>query len=42
MTSDDVMKGSTTFTMLSTTTQFRDRNPKAVAAVLAALEEATR
>jgi len=42
MTSDDVMKGSTTFTMLSTTTTFRDRNPEAVAAVLAALEDATR
>ena len=42
MTSDDVMKGSTTFTMLSTTTAFRDKNPKAVAAVLAALEESTR
>jgi NitT/TauT family transport system substrate-binding protein len=42
MTTDDVMKGSTTFTMLSTTTTFRDRNPKAVAAVLAALEEATQ
>jgi NitT/TauT family transport system substrate-binding protein len=42
MTSDDVMKGSTTFTMLSTTTAFRERNPKALAAVLAALEEANR
>ena len=42
MTTDDVMKGSTTFTMLSTMTTFRDRNPKAVAAVLAALEEATQ
>jgi NitT/TauT family transport system substrate-binding protein len=42
MTSDDVMKGSTTFTMLSTTSAFRDKNPKAVAAVLAALEESTR
>ena len=42
MTSDDVMKGSTTFTMLSTTTAFRDRNPQAVAAVLAALEEANQ
>jgi NitT/TauT family transport system substrate-binding protein len=40
MSSDDVMKGSTTFTMLSTTAAFRERNPKAVAAVLAALEEA--
>jgi NitT/TauT family transport system substrate-binding protein len=42
MTSDDVMKGSTTFTMLSTTSTFRDKNPEAVAAVLAALEEATQ
>jgi len=40
MTTDDVMKGSTTFTMLSTTAAFRERNPKVVAAVLAALEEA--
>jgi NitT/TauT family transport system substrate-binding protein len=42
MTSDDVMKSSTTFTMLSTTTEFRDKNPKIVAAVLAALEEANQ
>jgi NitT/TauT family transport system substrate-binding protein len=42
MTSDDVMKGSTTFTMLSTTSKFRDKNPKIVAAVLAALEEANQ
>jgi NitT/TauT family transport system substrate-binding protein len=42
MTTDDVMGGSTTFTMLSTTTEFHDRNPKVVAAVLAALEEATK
>jgi NitT/TauT family transport system substrate-binding protein len=41
MSSDDIMKGSTTFTMLSTTTAFREQNPKIVAAVLAALEEAT-
>jgi NitT/TauT family transport system substrate-binding protein len=40
MTSDDVMKGSTTFTMLSTTAAFREKHPKAVASVLAALEEA--
>jgi NitT/TauT family transport system substrate-binding protein len=38
--SDDVMGGSTTFTMVSTTTKFRDQNPKAYAAVLKALEEA--
>jgi NitT/TauT family transport system substrate-binding protein len=42
MTSDDVMKGSTTFTMLSTTEAFHKKNPQAVAAVLAALEEANR
>jgi len=42
MSSDDVMKGSTTFTMLSTTSAFRERHPKAVAAVLAALEEANK
>lgn len=40
MTSDDVMGGSTTFTMLSTTAQFRRENPKIYASVLNALEEA--
>ena len=40
MTSDEVMGGSTTFTMLSTTRKFRDGNPKVYAAVLRALEEA--
>lgn len=40
MTSDDVMGGSTTFTMLSTTSRFRDENPIVYAAVLKALEEA--
>jgi NitT/TauT family transport system substrate-binding protein len=40
MTSDDVMGGSTTFTMLATTTRFRDDNPQVYRAVLAALEEA--
>jgi NitT/TauT family transport system substrate-binding protein len=40
MTSDEVMGGSTTFTMLSTTAAFRDKNPKAYAAVLKALDEA--
>jgi NitT/TauT family transport system substrate-binding protein len=39
--SDDVMGGSTTFTMVSTTTRFRDQNPKVYAAFLKALEEAT-
>ena len=38
MTSDDVMGGSTTFTMLSTTSAFRENNPKAYAAVLKALD----
>jgi NitT/TauT family transport system substrate-binding protein len=40
MNSNDVMGGATTFTMLSTTRRFRDENPQAYAAVLAALEEA--
>jgi NitT/TauT family transport system substrate-binding protein len=40
MSSDDVMGGATTFTMLSTTARFRDEQPAAYAAVLAALEEA--
>jgi sulfonate transport system substrate-binding protein len=42
MTSDTVMGGSTTFTMISTTAAFRERNPKVYAAVLAALDEANR
>ena len=40
MSSNDVMGGATTFTMLSTTRRFRDESPAAFAAVLAALEEA--
>jgi NitT/TauT family transport system substrate-binding protein len=40
MTSDEVMGGSTTFTMLSTTKKFREENPGAYGAVLKALEEA--
>ena len=40
MTSDEVMGGSTTFTMLSTTTRFREEKPAVYRAVLAALEEA--
>ena len=40
MSSDDVMGGATTFTMLSTTARFHSENPVAYAAVLAALEEA--
>jgi NitT/TauT family transport system substrate-binding protein len=42
MTSETVMGGSTTFTMLSTTTAFRARNPKLYFAVLAALEQANQ
>jgi NitT/TauT family transport system substrate-binding protein len=42
LTSDDVMGGSTTFTMISTTSKFRRENPQIFAAVLKALEEATR
>jgi NitT/TauT family transport system substrate-binding protein len=40
MTTDDVMGGATTFTMLSTTTKFRDEQPEIYGAVLKALEEA--
>ena len=40
MNSDDVMGGSTTFTMMSTTTKFRSENPKLTAAVLKALKQA--
>jgi NitT/TauT family transport system substrate-binding protein len=40
MTTTSVMGGSTTFTMLSTTSKFRDQNPKVYAAVLSALDEA--
>lgn len=42
MTSDDVMGGATTFTMMSTTSRYRDENPDIYGAVLAALHEATR
>jgi NitT/TauT family transport system substrate-binding protein len=42
MTSDDVMGGSTTFTMISTTTKFRTENPKVYAAFVDALVEAQR
>jgi sulfonate transport system substrate-binding protein len=42
VTSDDIMGGSTTFTMVSTTTKFREQNPKVFSAVLKALEEANR
>ena len=37
MTSDEVMGGSTTFTMLSTTRKFREENPEIYQAVLRAL-----
>ena len=37
---DEIMGGATTFTMLSTTARYREANPQAYAAVLAALEEA--
>ncbi|HEX7043665.1 MAG TPA: ABC transporter substrate-binding protein [Burkholderiales bacterium] len=42
MTTDDVLGGPTTFTMLSTTAAFRARNPDAYRAILAALEEAVQ
>lgn len=41
MSTDDVMGGSTTFTMLSTTAAYRERSPEGYNAVLQALEEAT-
>jgi NitT/TauT family transport system substrate-binding protein len=40
MTSNEVMGGPSTFTMLYTTSRFHDANPKAVAAFLRALDEA--
>ena len=42
MNSDDVMGGSTTFTMMSTTTRFQAENPKVTAAVLKALKAAQK
>jgi NitT/TauT family transport system substrate-binding protein len=39
MTSDDVMGGATTFTMISTTTKFHDENPIVYAAFVAALKQ---
>ena len=42
MLSDDVLGGSTTFTMVSTTTKFREQNPKVYGAVFKAIEEANR
>lgn len=40
MTSDEVMGGATTFTMISTTSRFHEENPKVYAAFVAALKEA--
>lgn len=40
LTTDQVMGGETTFTMLSTTLAYHEENPKIVRAVIAALEEA--
>lgn len=40
ITTDDILGGRTTFTMLSTTTRFHDQHPKICQAVLAALVEA--
>lgn len=42
LTSDEVMGGSTTFTMVSTTSRFREQNPRVYSAVLKALQEANR
>ncbi|HWF10668.1 MAG TPA: hypothetical protein VG297_19505 [Bryobacteraceae bacterium] len=42
MLSDDVMGGSTTFTMVSTTSKFREQNPKIYGAVLKAIDDANR
>ena len=42
LTTDDVMGGSTTFTMLATTRKFKEENPQAYTAVLRALDEANR
>jgi NitT/TauT family transport system substrate-binding protein len=40
MNTDDVMGGSTTFTMISTTQKFHDQNPKVYGAFVLALKEA--
>ena len=40
MNTDDVMGGSTTFTMISTTRKFQERNPKVYSAFVNALKEA--
>jgi NitT/TauT family transport system substrate-binding protein len=39
ITSDEILGGSTTFTMLSTTTAYRAKHPKMYAAVMKALDE---
>jgi NitT/TauT family transport system substrate-binding protein len=40
MNTDDVMGGSTTFTMISATQKFHDQNPKVYGAFVSALKEA--
>lgn len=42
LTTDEVMGGSATFTMVSTTAKFHEQNPKVFGAVLKALAEANR
>jgi NitT/TauT family transport system substrate-binding protein len=42
LTSTQVMGGSTTFTMLSTTAKFREQNPKVYGVVLQALQQANQ
>lgn len=42
MNTDDVMGGSTTFTMISTTQKFHDQNPKVYGAFVSALKEAQK
>lgn len=42
VTTDDILGGPSTFTMVSTTSKFHDQNPKTFTAVLKALEEANR
>ena len=42
LVSDEVLGGATTFTMLATTTKFREQNPKVFQAVIQALEEANK
>jgi NitT/TauT family transport system substrate-binding protein len=42
LVSDEILGGSTTFTMLATTSKFREQNPKVFQAVIQALEEANK